>query len=209
MTWEVPTDWDWQQVGEALTPVKAQVKPDDIHEDWEYLGLEHVQGVTGEFEGVRAGGAAIKSNKFCFDSGDVLYGKLRPNLRKCIVATGSGVCSTDLVPLRPVRPEAAHFLSLQLRSEPFTESVMRLIGGANLPRVNLKDLLKLPIPVPPSQDEDRLFAAARSVSVLRGHLRAAQAAVLEVELAATAEALGLGSSGNPGLMVTAVAKPVS
>lgn len=207
MTWELPAGWGWQQVGDALTPVKAQVKPDDIHDDWLYLGLEHVQGATGEFGGVEAGGAAIKSNKFRFDSGDVLYGKLRPNLRKCIVATEPGVCSTDLVPLRPVRPEAAHFISLQLRSEPFTETVMRLIGGANLPRVNVKDLLKLPIPVPPSQDEDRLFAAAGSVSVLRRHVRAAQAAVLEVELAATAEALGFGNLGNLGL--TAVVKPVS
>lgn len=207
MTWELPADWRWQRVGDALTPVRAQAKPDDIHDDWLYLGLEHVQGVTGQYEGVEAGGAGIKSNKFRFEPGDVLYGKLRPNLRKCVVANEGGVCSTDLVPLRPVRPEAAHFLSLQLRSEPFTESVMRMIGGANLPRVNIKDLLKLELPVPPADDENRLFEAARSASALRDKLCDLQAAVTEVELAATAEVLGFGSRG--GAVLRAAARPVS
>lgn len=203
MTWELSAGWGWQAVSDALTPVKAQVKADDIHDDWLYLGLEHVQSATGEFTGVDAGSAAIKSNKFRFDSGDVLYGKLRPNLRKCVVASRSGVCSTDLVPFRPVRPEAADFLALQLRSEPFTESVMRLIGGANLPRVNVKDLLGLELPVPPANDEERLFAAARSVSMLRRKLRAFQVTVLDVELAATAEALGLGAHDGAGLKAVA------
>jgi type I restriction enzyme S subunit len=207
MTWELSEGWRWQTVGDALTPVRAQAKPDDIHDDWLYLGLEHVQGVTGQYEGVEAGSAGIKSNKFRFDPGDVLYGKLRPNLRKCVVAGETGVCSTDLVPLRPVRPEAAHFLALQLRSEPFTESVMRLIGGANLPRVNIKDLLKLELPVPPTADEDRLFEAARSASVLRDKLRLLHAAVTDIELAATAEVLGL--AGQARADVRVFAKPVS
>lgn len=207
MTWELPEGWRWQAVGDALTPVRTQAKPDDIHDDWLYLGLEHVQGATGQYEGVEAGGAGIKSNKFRFEPGDVLYGKLRPNLRKCVVASAAGVCSTDLVPLRPVRPEAAHFLSLQLRSEPFTESVMRLTGGANLPRVNVKDLMKLELPVPPSDEEDRLFEAARSASALRDKLRNLHAAVMDVELATTAQALGL--EGERGLELTALAEPGS
>lgn len=207
MTWKLSEGWGWQLVGAAMTPVKAQVKPDDIHDDWLYLGLEHVQSATGEFEGVDAGTAAIKSNKFRFESGDVLYGKLRPNLRKCVVANQDGVCSTDLVPFRPARPEAAHLISLQMRSEPFTESVMQLIGGANLPRVNVGDLLGLSLPLPPANDEERLFAAARSVSMLRRKLRALQLTILDVELAATAEVLGLGA--HHSVDITAVAKPVS
>ena len=206
MTWKLPEAWGWRLVSEVLTPVKAQAKPDEIHDDWLYVGLEHVQSATGEYTGVEAGTADIKSNKFRFEAGDVLYGKLRPNLRKCVVATSAGVCSTDLVPLRPVAPEAAHFLAMQLRSEPFTASVMRLIGGANLPRVNIKDLFTLALPAPPPGEETRLFEMAESASSLRAALRALEATVTEVDRAAVAAVLGLASPEEPTLR--AVATPV-
>lgn len=192
MTWRLPPGWGWQRVDEAVTPTRSQVKPEEIPDDWLYLGLEHVHATTGEFRAVKAGGAAIKSTKFQFDDGDILYGRLRPNLRKCLVAAHPGICSTDLLPLRPVRPEAAYFIALQMRSELFTREVMRHIGGANLPRVNVADLLALSLPVPPPEKEERLFAAAASVLTLRSHLRAAQAAIDDVDLATTAHALGQG-----------------
>lgn len=191
MTWDLPENWAWTPIPDLLTPVRTQARPDDIHDDWVYVGLEHVQSQTGEYEGVEAGGADIRSNKFMFELGDVLYGKLRPNLRKCVVARTSGVCSTDLVPLRPVDPEAADFIALQLRSEPFTANVMRMIGGANLPRVNLKDLFTLTLPMPLETEASRIYQVARAVTALRVSQRELAAAIDMVERAASAQVLGL------------------
>lgn len=191
MTWALPDGWAWRPIPELLTPVRAQARPDDIHDDWTYVGLEHVTSGTGEYEGVEAGTADLRSNKFMFEPGDVLYGKLRPNLRKAVVAREPGVCSTDLVPLRPVEPEAADLIAMQLRSEPFTAQVMRLIGGANLPRVNLRDLFGLSLPWPPRENEHRLYAVARGVVSLRLAQRSLATSVDEVDRAATAQVLGL------------------
>lgn len=191
MNWDIPKGWSWKPLTESLTMVRVQAKPDDIHDDWLYLGLEHVQSSTGEYSGVLAGSAGIKSNKFQFQPGDVLYGKLRPNLRKCAVAEESGVCSTDLVPLRPTDPETAYFLALQLRSEPFTAMVMRMIGGANLPRVSIKDLFTLSLPAPRADEAARFYAMAKSLTVVRKKQRELKCAVAETDLAVTAAALGL------------------
>lgn len=191
MSWELPSGWEWERVSNVLTRVKSQVHPDEIHDDWIYVGLEHVQSCTGEYQGVEAFSAGIKSAKFKFEAGDVLYGKLRPNLRKCVVAREPGVCSTDLVPLRPADPAAAHFLSLQLRSEAFTSQVMRMIGGANLPRVNMKDFFTVDVPMPPAEDQQRLYSLARSVSALRDKQRALARTIDAAERAATGAALGL------------------
>lgn len=190
MNRELPDRWHWTPLAVLLTPVRSQVAPEAIHDDWVYVGLEHVQSCTGEYSGVQAGSASIKSNKFRFEPGDLLYGKLRPNLRKCAVAVEPGVSSTDLVPLRPVDPTSGHFLALQLRSEPFTAAVMRMIGGANLPRVNIKDLFSLSLPTPPPSDAARLYALARSVAGLRTLQREIALSVDEVEVAVTAAALG-------------------
>ncbi len=207
MRWDLPEGWSYCQLGTELVPVRVQAGPDQLKDDWTYVGLEHVQTGTGEYRGVCVGSASIKSNKFVFDEGDVLYGKLRPNLRKCVVATTSGVCSTDLVPLRPKDPQAAHFLALQMRSERFTAQVMRRIGGANLPRVTVKDLLALDLPKPPPSEQERLFALARGVVELRESMRRAKESVDLVDLAATAVALGLEDLSIQSRLVTAAVTP--
>ena len=40
MTWELAGAWEWKPLGTVLTPVRTQVKPDEIHDDWTYVGLE-------------------------------------------------------------------------------------------------------------------------------------------------------------------------
>lgn len=197
MTWDLPRGWRWTPVGSSVARVAVQVQPDAIHDDVLYIGLEHVRSGTGEYSGVEAGGADIRSHKFTFQPGDILYGKLRPNLRKCVVVDQAGVCSTDLVPLRPIDPGSAHFLAMQLRSEAFTADVMRIIGGANLPRVNIRDLFTLSLPTPPEADASRLYEIARSVSTLRRRQRMLEYAVLQLDSAATASALGRVSVSAP------------
>jgi type I restriction enzyme S subunit len=97
----------------------------------------------------------------------VLFGKLRPELRKVAVARCDGVCSTDLLPLRPRDPAAAWLLAFQLRSEEFARAVGALTAGASLPRVAVADLLSLEVPVPPPGERPRVYAPARRPAAAR------------------------------------------
>lgn len=196
MNWKLPDGWSWTSVSEHLTRVRSQVRPDAIQENWTYVGLEHVSSASGEYEGIEGSGAGIRSNKFLFEPGDILYGKLRPNLRKCVVANEVGICSTDLIPLRPINPESAHFISMQMRSQPFTTCVIRLIGGASLPRIGVKDLLDMPLPTPPPEKAAELYALARSVSSLRTRQREAEATIDGIEASVTGLSMGLVSDGG-------------
>jgi type I restriction enzyme S subunit len=190
MTRELPPGWIMTPLSKVVSLVRKSVQPDEIRPGDLYIGLEHVSSGTGEYTGVPALEADIKSAKFRFEPGDLLYGKLRPNLRKCTVVETTGICSTDLIPLRANDPEAAPLLCVQLRSPAFTESVMRLIGGANLPRVNVKDLLAIQIPVPPLGDRERLQQEARSLLYVRKSMRMLQRRVDDLESAITADSLG-------------------
>ena len=190
MSTELPPGWTMTPLGEMVSLVRKSVQPDQIQLGDLYIGLEHVSSGTGEYTGVSASEAAIKSAKFRFEPGDLLYGKLRPNLRKCTVVETTGICSTDLIPLRATDPEAAPLLCVQLRSAAFTESVMRLIGGANLPRVNVKDLLAIQVPVPSLGDRTRLQQEAQSLIYVRKSMRALQRRIDDLESAVTTESLG-------------------
>ena len=144
--------WTRQPLADLVMPARRTARPAELPRETRYVGLEHVESKTGLHGSVALSDVDLRSGKFRFEPRDILFGKLRPNLRKAAVATCSGVCSMDLIPLRPFDRTMSCLLAYQLRSPGFTAQVVRLVSGQNLPRVGLKDLLSLHIPVPPRTD---------------------------------------------------------
>ena len=142
---------DYVSLGSVVENVRGSVKPDEMEPEADYILLEHMVSGTGLVRPVKIAGQKIGSNKSQFDAGDILYGKLRPNLRKVCVAGAPGYCSMDIIPLRPLQDGTSHYLAAVLRSEKFTSEVMRMVSGANLPRIGVKDLMKFEIPWPDQQ----------------------------------------------------------
>lgn len=126
-----------------------------------YLSLEHIQSFTGELVGFSPRPAnSIKSRSKIFRAGDVLYGRLRPNLNKVWLARGElyeGICSTEFLVLVPIadriRPAVLRYL---LSSHYVQRHAMRLQTGTALPRMNLDDLLDIEVPVPNMETQKRL-----------------------------------------------------
>ena len=135
-------------LGEVVTPVKTTVTADKIKIGELVLGLEDIAPEQGLLRLPDPSSEAVGSNKAVFGVGDILYGKLRPNLRKVAVATIDGVCSTEILVLRPVDDEDTWFLWSVLRGDAFTQQAMGLVAGASLPRVKPKDLMRVEIPWP-------------------------------------------------------------
>ena len=63
----------------------------------------------------------MRSSTSAFAAGDVLYGKLRPYLNKAVLAERSGVCTTELLVLRPTANVDPRFLAAALHSPSFVE----------------------------------------------------------------------------------------
>lgn len=151
--------------------VRGSVVPEKLLEG-DYVLLEHISQRTGQVSPSRVEVEEIKSAKGTFAAGDILYGKLRPQLRKVCVAERSGYCSLDIIVLRPRNEGTAHYLAAILRSEIFTERVTRLVGGANLPRINAKELLNLELSWPDNELEiSRRDAIARRALEVRSETR--------------------------------------
>lgn len=138
------------RVGDVLTLVKEQVLPSNEAAPSLVVGLADITPHTGRLVLSDAAHTPAKSSKFKFKAGDLLFGKLRPELRKCVVADQAGLCSTDILVLRPVTPGDEWFLNLILRGDELLEQIRRRIVGASLPRVRSSDLLdcKISWPVP-------------------------------------------------------------
>ena len=119
-----------------------------------YLGLEHVQSLTGQLVNFEPRpGRSIKSRSKLFYRDDVLYGRLRPNLNKVYHATdpvAEGICSGEFLVFIPNKQLINSIvLRYLLSSEYVQRHAARFQVGTALPRMNSNDLLDIEVPVPP------------------------------------------------------------
>jgi len=118
----------------------------------DYLGLENIESWTG---GIIEGES--KSNDTTddaglanvFKEGDVLFGKLRPYLAKACHAPRDGVCSTELLVMRPAESLHPRFLLYSLLTPDFVGAVDASTFGAKMPRASWDFIGSLEIRVPP------------------------------------------------------------
>lgn len=125
-----------------------------------YVGLENIESRTGRLVDFSIKhGDDIKSNCKVFMNGDILYGRLRPNLNKVFYNSifMKGECSTEIIVLTPKKNLVDPiYLSELLRSEIVNKRIVNIAKGASLPRVSMADLKQLQLPIPPLDEQQRI-----------------------------------------------------
>lgn len=157
MEWlgEIPAHWGVERL-KYLAPLrstKLDLKPDGAV----YIGLEHVESWTGRLH-LDNQPETVDSVVASFRSGDILFGKLRPYLAKVARPSFDGVCTSELIPLRPRAGHSRDYLMYSLLTRPFIKLLDSLTCGTKMPRVNPDQLGDSAMPVPP-EVEQRTIAA--------------------------------------------------
>ena len=153
---DLPDGWTWTTLGEIIEPSKKKVNPLEI-EEVPYISLEHIEKDTGKL--LRHGRSSdVRSSKTKFNSGDLLYGKLRPYLNKVYISDFEGVCSTDLLVFPKNELLPSMFLLYRFLCRDFVNYASHNVSGVNLPRVNFQTLSRFKIPLPPLSEQHRIAA---------------------------------------------------
>lgn len=97
-----------------------------------------------------------KSTKNRFDAGDVLYGKLRPYLSKVTFAEEAGVCTTEIVPIKPNDAVNGRYLFHWLRHPKFLNYVTEVSHGVNMPRLGTDAGQQAPFVLAPKNEQKRI-----------------------------------------------------
>ena len=140
------------RVDEVCDRSSATIQPETLDQAVEFIGLENIVSDEGMLAGITRAPdpREIKSLKSTFEVGDILYGKLRPNLNKVWLSDRNGICSTDILVLRPKTHRILpSILATILRTNGFNSQVMAKIRGAQLPRIGWSDFAALEVEVPP------------------------------------------------------------
>ena len=127
-----------------------------------YIALEHLaQGRPAILGWSRAGTAT--SAKTAFRQGDVLFGKLRPHLRKSAEAPFDGLCSTDILPLYGEEGLETKYLAQLGQWHPLQRHAVATSSGTKMPRTSWKQLGKFRFLLPPLPEQHRIAGILSSV----------------------------------------------
>jgi hypothetical protein len=98
-----------------------------------------------------AGAQGAISGKYRFGRGDVVYSKIRPELRKAWLADSDGLCSADMYPLTPSESLDGGYLAQVILGDRFSRFAASVSGrSSGMPKVNREELSEFEIPVPPA-----------------------------------------------------------
>jgi type I restriction enzyme S subunit len=155
-----------------------------------YVGLEHIDS-DGAFVGIKAvEPGELASNKFRFSPKHILFGKLRPYLRKTARPEFEGICSTDILPILPGPEIDRDYLYYFLRHPKTVEQAVLRCAGANLPRLSPRDLATFEVPVPPLREQRRIADILDKADAIRRKRKAAIALTDELLRSAFLEMFG-------------------
>lgn len=143
-----------------------------------YVGMEHVAQNGGEIFGSAPSASSVSINSI-FASGDILFGKLRPNLRKCVQTTFSGYCSTDLLVFRAKTGADSGFAARVLQSDAVFSEALRTAEGTKMPRTSWSALRGLGVFRPPIGEQRRI---AEILDTVDGEIRMTERLIAKLEM---------------------------
>lgn len=144
----IPAGWEVAQLGDVAENVRDSVKADEIQSDAIYVGLEHFAAKSLMLAQVGLG-EEVTSNKSRFQRGDLLFGKLRPYFHKISVAHTDGICSTDVLVIRPKTEALKAYCYLGFFQEAVVDHATQRSTGTRMPRANWKTLSEFQVALPP------------------------------------------------------------
>lgn len=121
-----------------------------------YTGLANIDSYTGICYQLPTASNGLKSAVKRYEPGDILFSKMRPELRKIAVASfvQGGYASHECSVLTVKKNSNGQYLidpvllSVILRSDFVAGQIMHLVSGIGRPRIGLKDLRSIQIPIP-------------------------------------------------------------
>ena len=172
------SEWQEAALAEVAAIVRDVVEPTRIASGTRYVGLEHLDG-DGNFLNIsEVASGDLASAKFRFDPDHILYGKLRPYLRKIARPDFNGICSTDILPIKPVsRQVSRDYLYHYLRLPQMVNLANTRTTGANLPRLSPTTLAEFPVRFPPLDEQRRIAAILDKADAIRRRRRQALAEI--------------------------------
>lgn len=154
----IPKGWRVDGLGAIARAGRDGISPTSVDPDTPYFGLEHFER---KHLAIYAHGKArdVGSGKLRCVQGDLLFGKLRPYFHKVALAPATGVCSTDVMVIKPTESQWRAFLTHHVFSGDFIDHADACSGGTRMPRTEWRDVAAYRVVLPSHELAARFTSA--------------------------------------------------
>ncbi len=149
---EFDGDWQIDTISSVFTNKSKSFKPQE-ETNLPCIELEHLSQGTGTILGT-VDSKEQQSTKNLFEPNSVLYGKLRPYLRKFAQPQFKGVCSSEIWVLNGIKIEN-NYLYQYIQSEHFTE-LTNIQSGSKMPRADWRVVSSSDINYPSLKEQTKI-----------------------------------------------------
>lgn len=156
----IPEHWKWVRLGEISSygDTPAKIAPDAICDDMWILELEDIESGGRLLAKKRYPSRKPAGEKTGFTRGQILYSKLRPYLRKVLIADEDGVSTPELISFDVFGGIDAKYISYCLINSYVDRVINRRSYGVKMPRVDAGFMVNLPIPLPSIAEQKRIVS---------------------------------------------------
>lgn len=156
--YDIPSHWKWVRLGEISsygdTPTK--VMPSDMKEGTWILELEDIESGGRLVAKKRYPDRKPAGEKTAFNKGQILYSKLRPYLKKVLIADEDGMSTPELIAFDVFADIKAKYISYCLVNSYVDKIINQRSYGVKMPRVDTGFMANLPVPLPPLEEQERI-----------------------------------------------------
>ena len=155
---DIPESWEWARLGMISTysHTKQKINAQNAAPEMWGLDLEDIEKGGRLLERKTVGERKAVGDKTCFDTGDILYSKLRPYLLKILVAPDRGICTPEIVPFKVFGNLDPEYIVAFLKC-PYVDAVINSVTyGVKMPRVGTETMTGLLVPIPPLPEQKRI-----------------------------------------------------
>jgi type I restriction enzyme, S subunit len=149
----IPKEWEVKKLGEVCINRTERITENKVNDN-PYVGLEHLKSNNPYIESCGLAVDSISTNSIFYE-GDTLFGKLRPNLKKCVQVEFYGYCSTDILVISSVGNNNRYITRL-FQSDKVMRFAVRTSIGTKMPRTSWSQLNKFKLPLPSLQEQKRI-----------------------------------------------------
>jgi type I restriction enzyme, S subunit len=159
-----PDDWQVRSLLTAVRIASGQVDPRiEPFRSMILVAPDHIESGSGRLlQKKTANDQHAISGKYRFAAGDIVYSKIRPYLRKAILADFEGLCSADMYPLRPASDVSAGFIFTAILGHHFSKYAESVSVRSGMPKINRAELAEYMIALPPTKSEQEAIAKVLS-----------------------------------------------
>jgi len=149
----IPVEWEKLELNKIFDISSKKFNPKIENKNFKCIELEHISQVTGKLLGFTSSNKQ-QSTKNIFTKGQILYGKLRPYLRKYLKAPFDGVCSTEIWVLNN-KKITNEYLFYFIQTNKFNQ-IANVSTGSKMPRADWKYMSEIPFIIPPLKEQQKI-----------------------------------------------------